>query len=175
MFCPGCKCGDPAALSWVEPAGDRGPLRPQGWTLRLARGPRDPGAPQTPMGPWGLWVEQQEHEGPSGRAGSWTRPGPAAAWGGCSLGSARWGLSPSAGPPSSFPELFPQEAHLLAMVGSSCLQFFAHVSSCLLGEVVDLTHGVQLSPHDEQFLLGLQAARFLLEQSSVKLHPMAVM
>ena len=33
-------------------------------------GPRDPGAPLSPAGPWGLWLEQQEHEGPSGRAGS---------------------------------------------------------------------------------------------------------
>ena len=75
----------------------------------------------------------------------------------------------------AFLSSFLKEAHLLAMVGSSCLQFFAHVSSYLLGEVVDLTHGVQLSPHVEEFLLGLQAARFLLEQSSVKLHPMDVM
>ena len=33
-------------------------------------GPRDPGAPLSPAGPCGLWLEQQEHEGPSGRAGS---------------------------------------------------------------------------------------------------------
>ena len=68
------------------------------------------------------------------------------------------------------------EARLLAMAGSGCPQFFAQVSSSLLAEVADLTHGVQLSADAEQFLLGLQAARFLLEQeSTVKLHHLAVM
>ena len=66
------------------------------------------------------------------------------------------------------------ETHLLAMVGSGSLQFFAHVSCYLLGEVADLTHGVQLSTHVEEFLLRFQAACFLLEQSSVKLHHVAV-
>ena len=67
------------------------------------------------------------------------------------------------------------EARLLAMAGSGCPQFFAQVSSSL-AEVADLTHGVQLSADAEQFLLGLQAARFLLEQeSTVKLHHLAVM
>ena len=61
------------------------------------------------------------------------------------------------------------------MAGSGCLQFFAQVSSSLLGEVADLTHGVQLSADAEQFLLGLQAARFLLEQPSVNLHHVAFM
>ena len=75
----------------------------------------------------------------------------------------------------AFLSSFLAEAHLLAVVGRGCLPFFAQVSSSLLGEVADLTHGVQLSPHVEEFLLGLQAARFLLEQSSVKLHPKAVM
>ena len=75
----------------------------------------------------------------------------------------------------AFLSSFLAEAHLLAGVGSGCLPFFAQVSSSLLGEVADLTHGVQLSPHVEEFLLGLQAARFLLQQSSVKLHPKAVM
>ena len=67
------------------------------------------------------------------------------------------------------------EARLLAMAGSGCPQFFAQVSSSL-AEVADLTHGVQLSADAEQFLLGLQAARFLLEQeSTVKLRHLAVM
>lgn len=74
----------------------------------------------------------------------------------------------------AFLSSFLAEAHLLAMAGSGCLQFFAQVSSSLLGEVVDLTHGVQLSADAEQFLPGLRAARFLLEQSSVKLHHVAV-
>ena len=67
------------------------------------------------------------------------------------------------------------QARLLAMAGSGCPQFFAQVSSSLLGEVAHLTHGVQLSADSEQFLLGLQAARFLLEQSSVELRHLAVM
>ena len=75
----------------------------------------------------------------------------------------------------AFLSSFLAEAHLLAMAGSGCLQFFAQVSSSLLAEVADLTHGVQLSPHDEQFLLGLQAARFLLEQPPVNLHHVAFM
>ena len=67
------------------------------------------------------------------------------------------------------------EARPLAMAGSGCPQFFAQVSSSL-AEVADLTHGVQLSADAEQFLLGLQAARFLLEQeSTVKLRHLAVM
>ena len=61
------------------------------------------------------------------------------------------------------------------MAGSGCPQFFAQVSSSLLPEVADLTHGVQLSADAEQFLLGLQAARFLLEKSSVNLHHVAFM
>ena len=61
------------------------------------------------------------------------------------------------------------------MAGRGCPQFFAQVSSSL-AEVADLTHGVQLSADAEQFLLGLQAARFLLEQeSTVKLRHLAVM
>ena len=60
------------------------------------------------------------------------------------------------------------------MAGSGCPQFFAQVSSSL-AEVAHLTHGVQLSADAEQFLLGLQAARFLLEQSSVELRHLAVM
>ena len=74
----------------------------------------------------------------------------------------------------AFLSSFLAEAHLLAMAGSGCLQFFAQVSSSLLGEVSDLTHGVQLSADAEQYLLGLQAARFF-QQSSVKLHHMPVM
>ena len=61
------------------------------------------------------------------------------------------------------------------MAGSGCPQFFAQVSSSLLAEVADLTHGVQLSADAEQFLLGLQAARFLLEQPPVNLHHVAFM
>ena len=83
-------------------------------------------------------------------------------------------LHPLGGHPA-FLSSFLTEAHLQAMAGSGCLQCFAQVSSSLLGEVADLTHGVQLSPHVEEFLLGLQAACFLLQQSSVKLHPKAVM
>ena len=60
------------------------------------------------------------------------------------------------------------------MAGSGCPQFFAQVSSSL-AEVADLTHGVQLSADAEQFLLGLQTARFLLEQPSVNLHHVAFM
>ena len=75
----------------------------------------------------------------------------------------------------AFLSSFLTEAHLLAMAGSGCLQCFAQVSSSLLAEVADLTHGVQLSADSEQFLLGLQAARFLLEQSSVELRHLAVM
>ena len=83
-------------------------------------------------------------------------------------------LHPLGGHPA-FLSPFLAEAHLLAMAGSGCPQFFAQVSSSL-AEVADLTHGVQLSADAEQFLLGLQAARFLLEQeSTVKLHHLAVM
>ena len=67
------------------------------------------------------------------------------------------------------------EARLLAMAGSGCPQFFAQVSSSLLAEVADLTHGVQLSADAEQFLLGLQTACFLLEQPSVNFHHVAFM
>ena len=84
-------------------------------------------------------------------------------------------LHPLGGHPA-FLSSFLAEAHLLAMAGSGCPQFFAQVSDYFLGEVADLTHGVQLSADAEQFLLGLQAARFLLEQeSTVKLHHLAVM
>ena len=83
-------------------------------------------------------------------------------------------LHPLGGHPA-FLSPFLAEAHLLAVAGSGCLQFFAQVSSYLLGEVADLTHGVQLSANAEQFLLGLQTARFLLEQPSVNLHHVAFM
>ena len=83
-------------------------------------------------------------------------------------------LHPLGGHPA-FLSPFLAEAHLLAMAGSGCLQFCAQVSSSL-AEVADLTHGVQLSADAEQFLLGLQAARFLLErESTVKLRHVAVM
>ena len=62
----------------------------------------------------------------------------------------------------AFLSSFLAEARLLAMAGSGCPQFFAQVSSSLLAEVADLTHGVQLSADAESFFSNSkQRASFL--------------